>query len=80
MKKVSLVSGVCLIAISGVLFTFERFLSIFYYAILSFDPALSSIPSEPSMPNVFDNILVFALLLIGIGLIWISFSKLFKVD
>ncbi|TMN20814.1 hypothetical protein [Lentibacillus cibarius] len=71
MGKMSFFTGIGLIALSGILFTLERFIAVFQYASESFPVKLNgsgSYPGEPSMPGVFDNFFVGLLLVMGITL------------
>lgn len=72
MGKILFISEVGLIAISGILFTMERFIAVFYYASDSFPVKLNgtgTYQSEPIMPGVFDNLFVGLLLVLGMILL-----------
>jgi hypothetical protein len=80
MGKVSLFTGIGLIALGGILFTMERFIAVFRYASESFPVKLNgngSYPSEPSMPGIFDNFFVGLLLVLGIVLLVLGAFKVF---
>jgi hypothetical protein len=69
MEKISFFTGIGLIALSGILFTMERFIAVFQYASESFPVKLNgngSYPGEPSMPGIFDNFYVGFLLVLGL--------------
>ncbi|QFF99925.1 hypothetical protein PB01_14450 [Psychrobacillus glaciei] len=81
MGKISFFSGIGLIALSGILFTVERFISVFQYASESFPVRLNgsgSFPSEPSMPGIFDNFFVGILLILGLVLLVFGTIKIFS--
>ncbi|WP_407271131.1 hypothetical protein [Radiobacillus sp. PE A8.2] len=78
MKKTSFISGLVMIGLSGIIFTWERFLSLYLFGIIISDDKRGSYPSEPSMPNIFENIFVCLLLVIGIVLVLFSLSKFRK--
>jgi hypothetical protein len=81
MEKISFVTGIGLVSLSGILFTLERFIAVFQYASESFPVKLNgsgSHPSEPSMPGIFDNFFVGFLLILGIVLFVHGAIKLLK--
>ena len=81
MGKISFLSGIGLIALSGILFTMERVIAVFRYASESFPVKLNgngSHPGEPNMPGVFDNFFVGLLLVLGIVLLVFGTFKVFK--
>ncbi|MCD4712572.1 MAG: hypothetical protein K8R73_04750 [Clostridiales bacterium] len=70
--------GCCLIVFSGIIFTFERFISVFKWVGESAPVKISgsgSYPTEPVMAGFFDNLYVPALLILGILLIIMSFIE-----
>ena len=80
MRKISFFTGIGLIALSGILFTMERFIAVFQYASESFPVKLNgngSYPGEPSMPGIFDNFFVGLLLVLGIVLLVFGAFKVF---
>lgn len=79
MGKMSFFTGIGLIALSGILFTLERFIAIFQYSIEAFPVKLNGNGSysEPNMPRVFDNFFVGLLLVMGIALIVFGVIKVF---
>ncbi|MFS0673517.1 hypothetical protein [Ornithinibacillus sp. 179-J 7C1 HS] len=79
MGKISFISGMGLIGLSGLLFTIERFIAVFQYASESFPVKLNgsgSYPGEPSMPGIFDNFFVGFLFILGIVLLVYGAKKL----
>ena len=79
MGKISFISGMGLIGLSGLLFTIERFIAVFQYASESFPVKLNgngSYPGEPSMPGIFDNFFVGLLFILGIVLLVYGAFKL----
>lgn len=79
MGKISFISGMGLIGLSGLLFTIERFIAVFQYASESFPVKLNgngSYPGEPSMPGIFDNFFVGLLFILGIVLLVYGAIKL----
>lgn len=81
MRKISFISGIGLIALSGILYTMERFIAVFLYASESFPVKLNgngSHPGEPDMPNIFDNFFVVLLLILGIALLLNGTIRIFS--
>ncbi|RCW40076.1 hypothetical protein [Paenibacillus prosopidis] len=78
MWKSSFISGLGLIALSGILYTVERFIAVFKW-ISEVVPikinGSGQYPSEPNMPGVFDNIFVGIFLILGLVLIIIGLNK-----
>lgn len=78
MKKVSFISGVGFIALSGILYTIERFIAVFLYASEIFPVKLNgngSHPGEPYMPTILDNFFVGLLLVLGLALLIFGISQ-----
>ncbi|WP_340003758.1 hypothetical protein MHH52_17180 [Paenibacillus sp. FSL K6-0276] len=78
MWKSSFISGLGLIALSGILYTVERFIAVFEYigdAAPVKIKGSGSYPSEPTMPGVFDNLFVGIFLILGLILLIIGLSK-----
>lgn len=67
-----------MLEISGILFTFERFLSILVFAIYIYDEGKSEFPTEPAMPGIFDNFYVWFFLIIGLVFVLFPFSVRLK--
>ena len=70
--------GSCLIVFSGIIFTFERFISVFKWVGESAPVKINgsgSYPTEPVMAGFFDNPFVPALLILGLLLIIMSFVE-----
>ncbi len=75
--------GCCLIIFSGIIFTFERFMSVLKWVGESAPVKISgsgSYPSEPIMASFFDNLFVPALLVLGIFFVAISFIEHKKIE
>ena len=70
MAKVSFFTGIGLVALSGILFTMERFLAVYLYVGESSAVKINGSGSyEPlSMPSIFDNFYVGFLLILGLVL------------
>lgn len=69
------VIGCCMIVFSGIIFTFERFISMFKWVGQSAPVKINgsgSYPTEPVMAGFFDNLFVPLLMFSGIYLIVIS--------
>lgn len=67
--------GCCLVVFSGVIFTFERFISVFKWVGESAPVKINgsgSYPTEPVMPGFFDNLFVPLLMFLGVYLIVMS--------
>jgi hypothetical protein len=82
MEKISFVTGIGLIALSGILFTIERFITVFQNASESFPVKLNgngSFSSQP-MPGIFDNFFVGLFLVLGIVLLVFAAIKVFKTQ
>ncbi|MCT4544663.1 MAG: hypothetical protein N4A63_14095 [Vallitalea sp.] len=81
MKKIRVtkesILGCSLIVVSGLIFTFERYVSIFMW-IGQVAPVKikgsGSWPSKPTMPGFFDNIFVPLLFIMGLFFVIISFK------
>lgn len=75
--KISFKSGLGMIALSGVLYTLERFISVYKWIGESAPVKINgsgSYPTEPIFPGIFDNFfigffLIFGLILLIIGLV-----------
>ncbi|QKY69405.1 hypothetical protein [Lentibacillus sp. CBA3610] len=80
MGKVSFFSGIGLIALSGILFTFERFIAAFLYGIEVFSIQLNENGSYGplEMPGLFDNFYVGFLLALGLILFIFGAMKITK--
>lgn len=84
MWKYSFVSGVVLIALSGILFTMERFIAVFKYIGESFpvkikvSGSFQSYPTTPTIPGIFDNIFVGSFFILGLILLIIGISMGYK--
>lgn len=81
LERLFFISGIGLIALSGILFTVERFIAVFYYASDSFPVKLNgtgSYQSEPIMPGIFDNLFVGLLLVLGIILLVFGMVNMLK--
>jgi hypothetical protein len=79
--KFSLFYGIASIALSGLLYTIERFIAVFQYGIDVVPVELNgsgSHPGEPNMPAVFDNFFVGFLLLLGLAFLGYGVYKLLK--
>jgi len=78
MWKISFISGLGLIALSGVLYTLERFIAIFKWigevAPVKINGS-GSWPTEPTMPGVFDNFFVGIFLILGLVLLIIGLNR-----
>lgn len=81
MKRVRMttegISGCILMVVSGLIFTFERFISIFMWIGQTVPVKINgsgSYPTKPTMPGIFDNIFVPLLFIIGLILLIISFK------
>lgn len=74
--------GCSLIVVSGLIFTFERYVSIFMW-IGQVAPVKihgsGSWPNKPTMPGIFDNIFVPLLFIMGLFFIIVSF-RYYKDD
>ena len=79
MGKISLFTGISLIALSGILFTFERFFAVFIYANESAAVKINGNGSfgPLSMPSIFDNFFVGFLLVLGLTLFVFGGYKVF---
>ena len=78
MDKSSMFLGLVMIALSGILYTVERFIAVFKWASESVPVQLKgsgSYPSEPYMPSILDNIFVGIFLIIGLVLLVFSLLK-----
>ncbi|MBD7968701.1 MULTISPECIES: hypothetical protein [Paenibacillus] len=78
MWKSSFISGLGLIALSGILFTLERFIAVFKWIGESAPVKINgsgSYTTEPAMPGVFDNLFVGIFLILGLVLLIIGLSK-----
>lgn len=78
MWKSSFISGLGLIALSGILFTLERFIAVFKWIGETAPVKINgsgSYPTEPTMPGVFDNLFVGIFLILGLVLLIIGLSK-----
>ena len=64
------IMGCIMIIASGLIYTFERFLSVFKWSI---EVGTGSYPSNPRMVTIFGNIFVPILFIIGMLLIIASF-------
>ncbi|WP_213532364.1 hypothetical protein [Paenibacillus sp. J45TS6] len=81
MWKYSFISGIALIALSGILFTAERFIAVFEYIGEAAPVKINgsgSYPNEPTMPGVFDNIFVGGFVLLGLILLIVGISQGYK--
>jgi uncharacterized membrane protein len=82
LEKISFVTGIGLIALSGILFTIERFITVFQNASETFPVKLNgngSYTSQP-MPGIFDNFFVGLFLVLGIVLLIYAAIKVFKTQ
>ncbi len=70
MAKISFFTGIGLIALSGILFTFERFYAVFIYASENHAVNLNGTGSISPliMPSIFDNFFVGFLIVLGLAL------------
>lgn len=78
MWKSSFISGLGLIALSGILFTAERFIAVFKWIGESVPVKINGSGSyfpEPTMPGVFDNLFVAIFLILGLVLLIIGLSR-----
>lgn len=79
MKKIRMtiegILGCILLMISGVIFTFERFISVFLWIGQAAPVKINgsgSYPGQPIMPGIFDNIFVPIFFVMGLILIFIN--------
>lgn len=78
MNKSIFLSSLGLIALSAILYTAERFITVFKWTSESVPVKINgsgSYPSEPNMPGIFDNVFVGILLIIGLALLVFSLIK-----
>ncbi|WP_454192732.1 hypothetical protein [Paenibacillus sp. Marseille-Q7038] len=78
MWKSSFISGLGLIALSGILFTLERYIAVFKWIGETAPVKINGsgpYPTEPTMPGVFDNLFVAIFLILGLVLLIIGLSK-----
>lgn len=83
MGKLSFFAGIALVALSGILYTMERFIAVFLYANESFPVKLNgsgSYQSEPSMPGIFDNFFVGFLFILGMVLLIFGVFKVLRIQ
>jgi hypothetical protein len=78
MWKSSFITGVVLIALSGILYTAERFISVFKWVGDAAPVKINgsgTYPTEPTMPGIFDNIFVGIFLVLGLVLLLIGLFR-----
>lgn len=72
---IEVIVGCILLITSGLIFTFERFLSIFYWIGQAAPVKINGsghYPSNPTMPGLFDNFFVILFLVMGLALLVIG--------
>lgn len=82
MGKISFFTGIGFIALSGVLFTFERFIAAYLYSIEVLPIKLNGSGSYGplKMPGLFDNFYVGFLLVLGLILFILGMLKIIKKE
>lgn len=72
MGKNSYILGIGLIALSGILYTVERIISVLKWTAESVPVKINgngTYPANPDMPGIFDNVFVAILLILGLVLL-----------